>query len=226
MARIIALLGQKGSGKSTVAEMISDSLSDRPFYQPSLASPIKRGAQAMFGIPHEHLYGSSSLRESPIEGLFFDDGLTPITVRYVLQHLGTEFGRRYLGRNIWINLMIRYAASLPEDAVVVITDCRFLNEAEALSKVGAEIWRLQRETRSRFQRFCDAFPILYRIGDFLKLSPHQSEREMWYRSMDKFVTRDFDNRGISLDELKVKVTDTLPTVGLSAGAIPAGSSAA
>jgi energy-coupling factor transporter ATP-binding protein EcfA2 len=193
VARIIALLGEKGSGKSTVAKMISEALPERSVYQPALADPIKRGAQAMLTIPMEHLWGASELREKEISGL------PGVTVRHVLQTLGTEWGRDCIDPNLWIKLLVQYAATLGPEDIVVISDCRFLNEARVLSEAGASIWRIRRSERSIWREICNKFPFLYTIGDWLKLSPHRSEREMWYSEMDYYVNDEIPNVGSLID---------------------------
>lgn len=62
-------------------------------------------------------------------------------IRRLLQRLGTEAGRQALWDSIWIDAAF---AGLPEDAKVVVTDCRFPNEAEEVTKRGGQIWRISR----------------------------------------------------------------------------------
>ena len=62
-------------------------------------------------------------------------------LRELLQRLGTEGGRQILWDSIWIDAAF---AGLPDDAKIVITDCRFPNEAQAIEERGGEVWRVQR----------------------------------------------------------------------------------
>lgn len=62
-------------------------------------------------------------------------------IRRLLQRLGTEAGRQTLWDSIWIDAAF---AGLPEDAKVVVTDCRFPNEGEEVTKRGGQIWRISR----------------------------------------------------------------------------------
>lgn len=62
-------------------------------------------------------------------------------VRRLLQRLGTEAGRETMWDSIWIDAAF---AGVPEDAKVVVTDCRFPNEAEAIEKRGGRLWRVTR----------------------------------------------------------------------------------
>lgn len=63
-------------------------------------------------------------------------------IRRLLQRLGTEAGRQTLWDSIWIDAAF---ANLPEDANIVVTDCRFPNEAQAIKDRGGEVWRIMRE---------------------------------------------------------------------------------
>lgn len=63
-------------------------------------------------------------------------------IRRLLQRLGTEAGRQTLWDSIWIDAAL---TGLPEDAKVVVTDCRFPNEAEAIVERGGKMWRVVRD---------------------------------------------------------------------------------
>lgn len=68
------------------------------------------------------------------------------TYRNILQHIGTE-GFRTVSPLTWVNFVERaiIAASVQDaDAVAVITDVRFREEAEMVWKHGGEIWRIIR----------------------------------------------------------------------------------
>lgn len=61
-------------------------------------------------------------------------------LRALLQRLGTECGRGLLGDNIWVDSALN---SLP-DGRYAVTDCRFLNEADAIRLRGGKIIRINR----------------------------------------------------------------------------------
>lgn len=63
-------------------------------------------------------------------------------IRRLLQRLGTEAGRQVLGDNIWIDAAL---TGFDDDARLVVTDCRFPNEAEAIRERGGYIVRVTRE---------------------------------------------------------------------------------
>lgn len=62
-------------------------------------------------------------------------------IRRLLQRLGTEAGRQTLWDSIWVDATF---AGLAEDAKVVVTDCRFENEAQAVKERGGQMWRVNR----------------------------------------------------------------------------------
>ncbi len=62
-------------------------------------------------------------------------------IRRLLQRLGTEAGRQTLWDSIWVDAAF---AKLPPDAKVVVTDCRFKNEADAIRDRGGLLVRIHR----------------------------------------------------------------------------------
>lgn len=62
-------------------------------------------------------------------------------IRRLLQRLGTEAGRQAMWDSIWIDAAF---AGLPDDAKVVVTDARFVNEADAIAARGGTMWRISR----------------------------------------------------------------------------------
>src|SRR5690606_29421122 len=87
------------------------------------------------GLTEEHIEGS--MKEEPCPLL---QGKTP---RHAMQTLGTQWGRDCIGEDFWVNLW-RYAANdvLELGGRVVTDDCRFPNEAEAVRRMGGDIYRL------------------------------------------------------------------------------------
>ncbi|WP_405799514.1 hypothetical protein [Streptomyces sp. NBC_01506] len=62
-------------------------------------------------------------------------------VRALLQRAGTEAGRRVLGADVWVDALFRAHAGAP---ALVITDCRFPNEAQAVADRGGVMIRVER----------------------------------------------------------------------------------
>lgn len=145
MKRLIALAGHAGSGKNTVAKILGG-------YEISFADPLKKFCKELFDFSEDQIYGPSECRNARDPRYIKPDGefLTP---RFALQTLGTEWGRNCY-EHIWAEFGVRRALKyladpdlarcVPRLQTVIITDCRFINEARAVKKAGGEVWRIVR----------------------------------------------------------------------------------
>jgi len=135
---IISLSGKKRSGKSTVAKH----LTNKGWWEVSWAYPLKEviGKQ-LFGLSYEQMYGSMQYKEAIIS----EWGLSP---RQILQVVGTDLFRRYICDDFWVRIGIRKIKELQEknpNLNIVISDTRFLNEADAIKTLGGHLVWLHRE---------------------------------------------------------------------------------
>lgn len=64
-----------------------------------------------------------------------------VTVRHLLQTLGTEWGRTCIDPDVWIHC---WAAQARKHQLVVADDVRFPNEAQAIIKRGGQLWKIVR----------------------------------------------------------------------------------
>jgi hypothetical protein len=62
-------------------------------------------------------------------------GILGQTPRYLMQTLGTEWGRNLIGQSIWTSLTQKEITELPENTNVLIDDARFDNEILALKEL-------------------------------------------------------------------------------------------
>ena len=132
LPRVIGISGPAGSGKSTAADLL---IERHGYVRVKFAAPLKAMCRAV-GMSEEQIEGS--LKEVPSRLL---QGRTP---RYVMQTLGTEWGRKTIGENLWIDLWTdSVSACLDQGGRVVCDDVRFANEALAVLKLGGAIYRLQ-----------------------------------------------------------------------------------
>jgi hypothetical protein len=100
-------------------------------------------------------------------------------VRRLLQRLGTEAGREVLGTDIWVDTAFerKVVPALGRGIPVVITDCRFPNEAEAVTNHGGEVWRIVRPGAKPAlghvsDRALDDYPVtrtIHNLGDMTHL---------------------------------------------------------
>jgi hypothetical protein len=65
-----------------------------------------------------------------------------LTPRYVLQVWGTEVARRGFHDNIWIASLENKLRKTQDD--IVVSDCRFPNEIDAIKRAGGVVIRVQR----------------------------------------------------------------------------------
>jgi len=63
-------------------------------------------------------------------------------IRKLLQRLGTEAGRQTLWDSIWIDAAL---TGFDDNAKIVVTDCRFPNEAQAIKDRGGIVVRVSRK---------------------------------------------------------------------------------
>jgi hypothetical protein len=62
-------------------------------------------------------------------------------VRKLLQRMGTEVGRDMFGDSFWVDQAFK---RIPEGSIVVFSDVRYQNEADAIKQNGGEVWRIER----------------------------------------------------------------------------------
>jgi hypothetical protein len=164
---IIGLSGLAQSGKDTSYQQIRDILTEGkyPFVavRDAFADRLKISAiRAICGsyFPDEMsaIAFANVLKEHGSIGITVGDQYTEITGREYLQFYGTEAHRDVFNNDFWIDAVIpdphtdHYYGrkDLAElgiqglNPILVITDCRFPNEAEAIRYAGGRVWEIQR----------------------------------------------------------------------------------
>lgn len=147
--RIIGLMGAEQAGKSTVAKY----LRAQGFETVSFAGPFKLMLEVL-GLSPEQLHGSE--KEVPTDKLC---GKTP---RHAMKTLGSEWGRRHIGDDIWVKALrdqLIGIECIEPGGLYVIEDVRFDNEVRMIESLGGEIWLIRRQ---------DVEPRVGLFADFLR----------------------------------------------------------
>lgn len=139
---ILGVTGFIGSGKDTVADYLC---TFHGFKRMSFAASLKDAVSAVFGWDRELLEGSTKTsrewREQKDEWwsnrLGFD-----VTPRWILQLWGTEVCRNGFHKDIWVASVENKLRNTKDN--IVITDCRFANEIQAIKNAGGHTMRVNR----------------------------------------------------------------------------------
>jgi hypothetical protein len=139
---IIGVVGFIGSGKDTIADYL---VNVRQFRRVSFAGTLKDAVSAVFGWDRELLEGrtqeSRAWREQRDQ--WWSQRLEQeITPRQVLQQWGTEVCRQGYHDEIWVASLENRLRNSHNN--VVITDCRFPNEIQAIHRAGGQVIRVCR----------------------------------------------------------------------------------
>lgn len=125
--RLIGLTGPAGCGKTTAATHLVE---DHGFVRMKFAQALKDMLRAM------------GLTERQIEGDEKDIGIPHlgVTPRYLMQTLGTEWGRKCIDGDFWVSVLEpQVREALDQGVSVVIDDVRFDNEAEMIRRLGGTV---------------------------------------------------------------------------------------
>lgn len=162
-------------GKTTVANILHEfGYSRAPF-----AAPLKRMAcKFLTEIGYDHAE-ADRLVWGDKEFLIPELG---VTVRHILQTLGTEWGRQCIHESLWI---YAWSRSLQEHPKACVDDVRFFNEAMEIKARGGQMWLILRP-------------------DVEYVTTHASEGGLAGFQFDAVI----ENDG-SLDDLRQKVFDLL-----------------
>lgn len=183
---ILAFTGIMGAGKSeairTLAAFLMEQRSTAPIVLIKFAQPLYDMQESIY---------------SRIESVY-QRPQNFIKDRFLLQYLGTEWGRNTIDQDIWVKLWItavNEAAAKNPGAIIVCDDCRFDNEAEVVKIVGGKIIKITTDRNNE------------RID--VSRSNHASEQGVSTKYLDFII----ENNGTMYD-YKNKLTYLFNTIGL------------
>ena len=134
--RLIGLVGKAGSGKDTLA----DEIAADGWEKVAFADSLKRMCIDYLGLSYEDAYTQEGkMRMNPHWGM---------TNRTILQKVGTDAMRNGFDKDVWVKILqIRIRKMLDEGRKVVITDCRFDNEAQMVEDMGGLVVEVVRDSQ-------------------------------------------------------------------------------
>lgn len=174
--KIIGLTGRTknwriaGAGKTTVAVEIQR-LTGAMVY--GLADPIYNMIKAGFGIDGRSPEWQDRERKiAHIEWL--STGICrDISLRYLLDTIGTDWGREKVCRDLWMIVAERFLKPKQSDRLIVIHDVRFKDEAEWLESIGGVLIHVIRpdyESLDENQDHASNQALLPRDGDYFLIN--------------------------------------------------------
>jgi hypothetical protein len=158
---IVGVSGKKRSGKSTFADMIVDECAKKDLccVRMSFADMLKETIQGVFGINEELLWGDDD-KKSLLCNVVWSDNIkkmfpkyknkhSNMTVRELLQFLGTDVFRLLFGENVWKDALFRKVAEDSSIQVIILDDCRFNDECDKIIELEGILIRLRRGEDSK-----------------------------------------------------------------------------
>ena len=140
---LIGISGKAQSGKDTVGSLFTA----YGFEKKSFAYKVKQIASLLTGYPIE-AFESEDIKSSYLDYEWNYSEERRMTVRELLQKIGTDCMRDNLHNNVWINALFADYRPPKLDEYYpskwVITDVRFPNEADAILEKGGILIRVQR----------------------------------------------------------------------------------
>jgi len=140
---IIGITGLIGSGKDTVADYLCD---NHNFRRMSWAGTLKDAVSSIFGWDREMLEGltleAREEREKVDTWWANRLDIPHLTPRWVLQNVGTDVFREHFHTDIWVASVENQLRNTSDN--IVISDCRFKNEVDAIKNSGGITFRVHR----------------------------------------------------------------------------------
>lgn len=140
---ILGICGLINSGKDTAADYL---VNFHGFRRDSFAATLKDAVAAIFGWDRSLLEGrTKSAREwrEQVDPWWSNKlGMPDLTPRLILQLWGTEVCREGFHNDIWIASLENKLKKTTDN--VVISDCRFSNEIDAIRNAGGRVIRIVR----------------------------------------------------------------------------------
>lgn len=131
--KLIGLVGLAGSGKDTVADL----LKDQGWEKFAFANALKDMCIDYLGLSKDDVYTQ--------EGKMKFNEFWGMTNREILQKVGTDCFRNMFHKDTWVKIAeLKIKKLLQQGKRIIVSDCRFDNEAELIEKFGGIVMQVQR----------------------------------------------------------------------------------
>lgn len=141
--KIIAFSGRKQAGKTVCCDfmrglLLGNGYSNVAIY--NFADPLKEDiCMNMFGLSYLQCYGEDVDKNELVDAYW--DG-QQLSARDLMQLIGTDLFRK-LNNNVWVNALVNKIKKSDHE-VVIVSDCRFPNEVQAIKDNNGLVFRLNR----------------------------------------------------------------------------------
>ena len=183
---IIGLAGPANSGKTTVSNIILQKFKD--FSEDAFALGVKNIVCDLFSVNHEFIEKYKRIQENAPN--------LNMPMRNILQFVGD--GMKNIKSDVWIQSLLH---RIEDKQNVIISDVRYMDEMEALKKIGAVIILIGRE--ETVDNHPSEILTTELVNLYLKKTPLTSESKM---NASKMIDHFIRNDDTFLD-LEKKVTD-------------------
>lgn len=154
--KILGITGLIGSGKDTVADYLC---ANHNFKRMSFAATLKDAVASVFNWDRQMLEGSTKESREWREQVdqWWSDRLEipNLTPRWVLQQWGTEVCRKNFHNDVWVASVENKLRNNQEN--IVITDCRFPNELEAIKRSNGITARVYRGPEPEWYKYAKSY---------------------------------------------------------------------
>lgn len=172
------------SGKDTCAALLAKRI-ETPVVYLSFADPLKKSIMEFTSSPPEYFYNRSYKEKRVI-------GNGTITPREIMVWYG-KLMRDNFGECYWVNKMKEQIDSTADDATIIITDVRFLEEVKMLDSIGAKLIYVDRD---------NILPSMKKTDDISERVVYDTKEWMVKNAKDYNI---IDNNVFTFDELSKRV---------------------
>lgn len=143
---LLSISGFSGVGKDTVAGIIQELQPDKKWQVKKFSGKLKEMASLITGIPVDMFEDQNFKKDGNlciVPNTLGPNSFKKFTIREFLQYLGTECVRDLLGKDVWVDALLKDYDKTKHNWI--ITDCRFPNEFEGVQDKGGYTIKVTRK---------------------------------------------------------------------------------